>query len=254
MPTTMNSINRLMFDSAFLKNAGESLIGMDEVGRGALAGPVMTGAVWIDDVFFYQNKDNEKIFCIQDSKQKTAQQRLEAFQYIQEWQQTGHLQYAVGQASVTEIDISNIAYALRLSFRRSLENLALPMPLPQERNLLNLDMETLSYSCDHPAPTILVDGYALKNFPYIHRGIVKGDQKSFCIAAASIVAKVTRDQWMCQASEKYPHYHFEVNKGYGTLQHCQVLKTYGPCPLHRQTFITKLFHNKNTTKQSEFAF
>ncbi|MDR1254980.1 MAG: ribonuclease HII [Puniceicoccales bacterium] len=233
--------NLLNYDTQFFPFENNSLVGVDEAGRGALAGPVVAGAVWINAAFLKQHRQDSNILLIQDSKQLSAKRRQQAFEALKTWQKEGGLQFAFAEGSVTEIDVGNIAYAIKLAFRRVLEKIQLSTHL------------TLNNAGDDHvinAPQVLIDGYHLKNFTYDHKNIIKGDQKSFCIAAASIVAKVTRDLLMEQLSARYPHYHLSINKGYGTQQHRHALVQYGVSDIHRQSFLSKVL-SKVTHHQGE---
>ncbi|MDR0647097.1 MAG: ribonuclease HII [Puniceicoccales bacterium] len=226
------SDNLLNYDAQFFPFENNSLVGVDEAGRGALAGPVVAGAVWISAAFLKQHRRDPNILLVQDSKQLSAKRREQAFAWLQTWQKDGGLQFAFAEGSVTEIDVGNIACATKLAFRRVLEKIQSSTHL------------TLNNMGDNPminAPQVIIDGYHLKNFTYDHKNIVKGDQKSFCIAAASIVAKVTRDLLMEQLSLSYPNYHLSINKGYGTRQHRDALVQYGASDIHRQSFLSKIF-------------
>ena len=105
---------------------------------------------------------------------------------------------------------------------------------------------------DEEAIPVLIDGLPLKQLPYEHSGLVKGDRTSFCIAAASIVAKVTRDHYMQELAKTYPHYGFDENKGYGTEKHREAIQKWGPCPLHRLSFLKKLYSANTEDPQLSF--
>lgn len=231
--------------SYLLKNDG--LIGVDEAGRGALAGPVMAAAVWIDRAFYKKHRHNPLILLIRDSKQISPKNRLAALEYLKSWQKEGNLYFAYAEGSVTEIEVGTIAYALRLAIRRSLEKLqtmvecVLPAtPIKTETSPFHLAQSSQPTTAQQGQPCILLDGHPLRNFQYTHKSIIKGDQKSFCIAAASIVAKVKRDQLMERLSIHYPQYHLGENKGYGTQKHRESLGKYGPSDIHRHSFLTKI--------------
>ncbi len=187
----------------------ENLIaGVDEVGRGCLAGPVVSAALIIDFSKWEQLSSDEKIL-IQDSKKLTLEKRLRAKKIIEKIQLTS----ALGMATVDEIDELNILQASFLAMRRALEKLSLK---PKE---------------------VWVDGHL--KIPLLNisqKPIVKGDQTSLSIAGASILAKVFRDAWMIDLSEKYPQYHFYQHVGYGTKKHLNVIKEIGICPEHRKSF------------------
>ncbi len=236
----------LFHDRGILTKEYYGIVGIDEAGRGALAGPVMAAALWVSPLF-YQNP--EKGFTgIKDSKLLSAKQRSEAFLLLQQWQRKGLIDFAYAEGSVTEIEVSNIGYAVRLAMRRAIEKLQYTTGLHfevQDENQIPLSAEKEKTVAPPKKPRTLIDGLPLKGFQYRHMAIVRGDQLSFSIAAASIVAKVNRDQWMERLSIDYPVYHLGDNKGYATQAHRESLKKYGPSEIHRQSFL------KNKSK--EFA-
>lgn len=174
--------------------------GVDEAGRGPLAGPVMAAAVILDD--------QHPIAGLADSKQLTALKRDQLYDEIR----AKALCFAVAQASVDEIDQLNILQATLLAMRRAVLGLRLPPKL------------------------VLVDGNRLPVLPMRCEAIVKGDSLIAAISAASILAKVTRDRWCDEVEAHYPAYGFGQHKGYGTAQHMTALQLHGACPLHRKTF------------------
>ena len=234
--------NLLSHDFSYIEEYGcNGIIGVDEAGRGSLAGPVMAAAVWADKSFYEDNLDNDELLLINDSKQLSQKARNRAFELLQNWQKLGKLYFAYAEGSVTEIEVGNIVYALKLAMRRALERVALiaEVVLP-----ISEDFKEKYVGVANNEPTsIFIDGYKLKNFSYVHEGIVKGDQKSFCIAAASIVAKVKRDSLMERLSVDYPQYNFGENKGYGTQKHRDSIEKYGPSDMHRRSFLKKLLKN-----------
>jgi ribonuclease HII len=189
-----------------LREAGFAHVaGLDEVGRGAWAGPVVAGAVILPlDRFDLLSA----LAGVNDSKQLTAHEREALLpRILAVASATG-----IGHATHTEIDTLGIVPATRLAMQRALTALAVPP------DALLTDMMEL--------PAVDLPCMSLK----------KGDQRSLSIAAASIVAKVTRDQFMDELDELYPHYGFRVHKGYGTPLHQQALQNFGPCDVHRQSF------------------
>jgi len=178
----------------------EYIAGVDEAGRGCLAGPVVAAAVILPRDW--------AVLEINDSKQLTPSKRDELFSFIQEQA----VSCGVGIIPETVIDTVNILQATYLAM---------------EQAIIELDV----------APQyLLIDAVTLKNVPIPQHGITKGDSLSISIAAASIVAKVTRDRLMIEYDKQYPDYGFARHKGYGTKQHRHAIATYGPCPLHRKTF------------------
>jgi len=204
--------------------------GLDEAGRGPLAGPVVAGAVCFDRDFLLQEQD-ALLAGLTDSKKLTAVRREYFFELITN---SPHANAVTGMASVEEIDDLNILRATHCAMARAIDQL-LPPP-------------------DH----ILVDGLPVNGLPYPSTAIIKGDSKSLSIAAGSIMAKVVRDKIMCDLHDQYPQYGFAQHKGYGTAMHMQALKRYGPCPVHRMSFspVRRSIQEKAEVRrqQSEFRF
>ena len=182
--------------------------GVDEAGRGPLAGPVVAAAVAFDKEFLEAEAD-QSLAGLTDSKKLPAARREFFFARITSCPQA---RVGVGSASVEEIERLNILNATHLAMARALAQLA---PLPD---------------------LALVDGLPVKGLPVPHRAIVGGDAASLSIAAASVIAKVTRDRWMAALAAEYPAYGFERHKGYGTPEHLAALRRHGPCPAHRKGF------------------
>ena len=179
--------------------------GVDEAGRGPLAGPVCAAAVILPP--------HAMIPCLNDSKKLSDKKRRELFPLIQ--QQA--IAYGIAFASQEEIDEINILQATFLAMKRALEQLTVTPDLA------------------------LIDGNRMTDFGLPARTVVKGDSLSANIAAASILAKVTRDDLMVRIGEEHPGYGFEIHKGYGTKAHYAALEKLGPCPVHRMTFLKKLY-------------
>ena len=187
-------------------DAGIKLVcGVDEAGRGPLAGPVCAAAVMLPPGL--------EIPGLNDSKKLTDKKRRELYDVIVEQA----VSYGITFASEQEIDEINILQATFLAMERAMQTLS---PQPQ---------------------LALIDGNRAKDFGLPVRTIVKGDSLSASIAAASILAKVTRDRLMEEYDAQYPQYGFAVHKGYGTKRHYAALREYGPCPIHRQTFLKKFY-------------
>ena len=184
------------------------IAGVDEAGRGPLAGPVVAAAV-VFDRNFLEAEARRSLAGIDDSKKLPASRR-EFFHAL--LSACAHVQIGIASASVGEIDSLNILRATHLAMARAVAQLA---PLPD---------------------LALVDGLPVKGLPVPHRAIVGGDAASLSIAAASIMAKVTRDRLMVELAAQYPAYGFERHKGYGTKAHLDALRRHGPCPAHRQSF------------------
>jgi ribonuclease HII len=195
-----------MPDFALEKAAGGRVAGVDEVGRGPLAGPVLAAAV-----VFTRRVPGKLAALIDDSKKLTAEQRLQAFEALLACQ---HAQIAVGAASVAEIARLNILHAALLAMRRAVGRLPAPPDLA------------------------LVDGNRPPALPCPTRCVVDGDAISLSIAAASIVAKVLRDRGMARLAVRFPGYGWELNAGYATPAHREALRRLGPTPHHRAAFGT----------------
>lgn len=188
------------------KKRGYKLIcGVDEAGRGPLAGPVCAAAVILEEGTIIEGLD--------DSKKLTEKKREQLYDVIKE----KAISFGIAFASVQEIEELNILKATFLAMERAVQN--------------------LDVSPDY----VIIDGNAFP--PQIKEDgecVVKGDSKSMSIAAASILAKVTRDRLMLEYSEEYPLYHFEKHKGYGTKIHTDAIKKYGMCEIHRPSFLKKI--------------
>ena len=184
------------------------ICGVDEAGRGPLAGPVCAAAVILPE--------HLQIPGLTDSKKLTDKKRRELFPIIQEQA----IAYGIGLASESEIDEINILQATFLAMGRALEQLSVRPALA------------------------LIDGNRETDFGLPVKTVVKGDSLSANIAAASILAKVTRDNLMLELAQQYPEYGFDIHKGYGTKAHDEALRTYGPCPIHRRSFLKKFYGEK----------
>ncbi|MFH1822145.1 MAG: ribonuclease HII [Patescibacteria group bacterium] len=201
-----------------LFQAGYKLIGaIDEAGRGPLAGPVVAACVLISDGCMMKNKELKNI---KDSKKLTAKKREELYDVIlEEFNEVG-----IGICDQQTIDKINILQASFLAMKKAISSLK-----------------------ERPDFIILDGGFPIPNFSLKQKNIIKGDAKVFSIAAASIIAKVTRDRIMNEMHEKYPQYGFKEHKGYGTRQHFECLRMYGPCPIHRLSFkpVKNILNNNN---------
>ncbi|HPC58137.1 MAG TPA: ribonuclease HII [Kiritimatiellia bacterium] len=184
------------------------IAGVDEAGRGPLAGPVVAAAV-VFQRDFLEAEAGGALRGLTDSKKLPARRR-EFFHAL--LTASPEVDVGIGSASVGEIDSLNILRATHLAMARAIGELARPPDLA------------------------LVDGLPVKGLSVPHRAIVGGDAASLSIAAASVVAKVTRDRWLTELAAQYPDYGFERHKGYGTRAHLDALRRYGPCPAHRQSF------------------
>lgn len=184
----------------FWKNGMHNVAGIDEVGRGPLAGPVVAAAVILPQNFYLPGLD--------DSKKVPGHTREKFCEYIIKYAASWNIAFI----DVDVIDEINIYQATQRAMTDAVSGLSVK-----------------------PA-VCLVDGMEIRGLPFEQRAIIGGDGKSVSIAAASIIAKVTRDRWMTKMAEKYPVYGFERNAGYGTPEHLEAIQKYGPCPIHRRTF------------------
>ena len=210
------------YDTKLMLKA-ESLIGLDEVGRGALAGPVFTAACLLKKDFFLNKHNLSLTSRFRDSKKMSVTAREHAFENLMHLKKNGMLDFEITSASVQEIEVLNISGATRLSLDRSLKAILARNP-SLEQSL------------------ILMDGKPLKDFPYAHKAIVGGDDQSLAIACASILAKVARDRLMDELGEQFHHYDWQKNKGYGTKFHREQIQLCGPCPEHRALFLRKILN------------
>ncbi len=205
-PSALEKTMRLVeFDRAFGANI---LAGVDEAGRGPLAGPVSVCACVMPA--------DELIVGIDDSKKLSEKKREDLYEKI-----VAVADYCVVLIDIQTIDRINILQATKLGMKRAIEGLKTTPELAVIDAIKGLDISV----------------------PF--EPVIKGDAKSYCTAAASIIAKVTRDRLMRELDRKYPQYGFIKNKGYGTAEHIDALKTYGACPEHRKTFI-KNFITENS--------
>ncbi len=215
------------------------LVGIDEAGRGALAGPVCAGAVAVSAKFYKNEKCIDFLSGLNDSKKLSESARESLYKRLEELKAQGYIDFEAGYASVEEIERENILVATQMAMARACQAI-------NERQNLKLraagTTATLfgESSLDLSLAEVLIDGKPMKKFPYIHHAIVKGDASSLAIAAASIIAKVSRDRLMTNLSLKYPRFGFDIHKGYGTAAHSQALILYGACEAHRPSFLKKL--------------
>ena len=204
----MDKINMWEIENGLHAQGISAICGVDEAGRGPLAGPVCAAAVILPA--------NLEIPGLNDSKKLTDKKRRELFPVIKEQA----IAYGIAFASEKEIDEINILQATFLAMQRALDQL------------------------EGKAAFALIDGNREKDFGLPVMTVVKGDSRSANIAAASVLAKVTRDIYMEELAEKYPRYGFEIHKGYGTKAHYAALTELGPCEAHRQTFLKKFYEQR----------
>ena len=192
-------------ESACREEGFAVICGVDEAGRGPLAGPVCAAAVILPDGL--------QIPGLNDSKKLTDKRRRELMPVIMEQA----LAYGIAFASPEEIDEINILQATFLAMERALSQLKIRPDIA------------------------LIDGNRQKDFGITVKTVIKGDSLSANIAAASVLAKVTRDDYMMEMAQQYPQYGFEIHKGYGTKAHYEALRVHGACPIHRASFLKKFY-------------
>lgn len=197
-------IDLLTKEKSFYNDSVQILCGVDEAGRGPLAGPVCAAAVILPKETVIEG--------LNDSKKLSEKKREQLYDVICETA----VSYAISFATVAEIEELNILHATQLAMIRAIDEL-------------------------YPVPDLaLIDGNQAGDIKFPHETVIKGDASCVSIAAASILAKVTRDRFMVEMAEQYPNYHFEKHKGYGTKDHYNALREFGPCPIHRPSFLKKI--------------
>lgn len=208
VPPRISSTNRFEFERECLARGLRRVAGVDEAGRGPLAGPVVAAAVILPELWIQQGMPSD-LRDLNDSKQLTEGQREAFFERL-----TGdpQVECAIATIEAAVIDAINI---LQATHRGMNEALAKLLPRPEHA---------------------LVDGTRVRTLILPQTPLVKGDSRSYSIAAASVLAKVTRDRWMREADVRWPEYGFAQHKGYPTPDHLAVLARLGPCPIHRRSF------------------
>ena len=204
----MSQQNMWKIEQSFFERGIKVICGVDEAGRGPLAGPVCAAAVILPP--------NAEIPGLNDSKKLSDKKRRELYPIIKEQA----IAYGIAFADHREIDEINILQATFLAMERAINQLSVKPELA------------------------LIDGNRAKDFGVPLETVVHGDSLSASIAAASVLAKVTRDDYMLKMAEEYPGYDFEIHKGYGTKAHYEALSRLGPCPIHRMTFLKKFYGEK----------
>jgi ribonuclease HII len=202
------AIDQFEFELALWRQGIAYVAGVDEAGRGPLAGPVMAAAVVFPAAWADTGLPSE-LKGLNDSKQLSPQQRERFYAILTALPQ---IQFAIGQATVQTIDGLNI---LRATYQAMNQALAQLRPTPQH---------------------VLVDGLHVPAITLPQTALIEGDCRSYSIAAASVLAKVTRDRLMLEMDRLYPVYGFADHKGYGTERHLAALAEHGPCPIHRRSF------------------
>ena len=204
----MSKVNMWEIEEGLMQQGITAIAGVDEAGRGPLAGPVCAAAVILPE--------HLEIPGLNDSKKLTDKKRRELFPIIKEQA----IAYGIAFATEQEIDEINILQATFLAMQRAIDQL------------------------EGKANFALIDGNREKDFGLPVMTVVKGDSRSANIAAASVLAKVTRDLYMEELAEKYPEYGFEIHKGYGTKAHYAALTEHGASPVHRQSFLKKFYEKQ----------
>jgi ribonuclease HII len=231
----------------------EGLIGVDEVGRGALAGPVVAGAVLVTRSFLESRWALLKSGRVNDSKLVSSEEREALWGEFEGLSSQGMIHAHFGAASVEEIERHNILGATKLAMTRALEGIypAAAFRRNEEPDLFSSTEQRASFvplvSC-----RVIIDGLPLRNFAYPHTAIVQGDSRSLCVAMASIIAKVTRDRMMAELDLQHPGYGFAQHKGYGTEEHREAVVRLGRCVLHREMFLRKLLSQRQDPNQMDF--
>lgn len=204
----MSERNLWQIEQSCFDRGIQVICGVDEAGRGPLAGPVCAAAVILPP--------NLELPGLDDSKKLSDKRRRELFPVIKEQA----LAYGIAFATEAEIDEINILQATFLAMERAIGQLSIKPEMA------------------------LIDGNRAKDFGVSAETVIHGDSLSASIAAASVLAKVTRDDYMLELHEKYPEYGFDVHKGYGTQRHYEALRSFGASPVHRQSFLKKFYGQK----------
>ncbi|TAK97130.1 ribonuclease HII [Patescibacteria group bacterium] len=215
-------------ETRLLVDGYQLVIGVDEAGRGPLAGPVVAAAVAYKSSDFAVPVEQAKLFAlIRDSKKLSHQQREKVFDFIHE-----NFHVGVGSCDHHTIDRINILEASFLAMKKAVGALAHSMEREAQGN-----KDVMRYALCDMQTIVLVDGNkCIPNFSHEQRAIVGGDRIVKSISAASIIAKVTRDRMMLELHEQYPEYGLDQHKGYGTKFHMEMIEKFGPSKIHRRTF------------------
>jgi ribonuclease HII len=200
--------DRFEFERALWNQGVMRIAGVDEAGRGPLAGPVVAAAAVLP-AKWAESGLPRSLEGLNDSKQLTRMQREKFFAFLTS---CGEVEFAVARIDAAQIDVLNILRATHHAMNAALAKLS---PAPQH---------------------VLVDGLAVKTMRVPQTAIVKGDARSYSIAAASVLAKVMRDRLMLELDRRWPVYGFAAHKGYGTARHLAAIAAHGPCPIHRRSF------------------
>nr|ABZ08470.1 putative Ribonuclease HII [uncultured marine microorganism HF4000_APKG3D20] len=228
------------------------IVGVDEAGRGCLAGPVVAGAMLLPTGFFKKASNRRRCVEVNDSKQLNEEQREKLFKTIERLRDLGELWFTTGEATVNEIESENIVGATCIAMRRAMDALGDkcegrwgPQDKDEAEGFFASEIE------QSERWIVLVDGKPMKRLPHAHEGLVKGDTLSLGVAMASIAAKVTRDRIMRKLDQSYPAYDFASNKGYGSPNHLRGLDEHGPTEVHRPRFLEKILPPTDETKAAQ---
>jgi ribonuclease HII len=229
------------------------LIGVDEAGRGALAGSVVAGAVLVTRAFLEGRWACVKAGRVNDSKLLNASDREELWAEFEALAAQGQIHAHFGVSGVDEIEQFNILGATKLAMRRALEGIYPPEAFaPRREPDLFSSLEEREEFRPTVSCRVLIDGLPLRRFPYPHTGLVNGDARSLCVAMASIIAKVTRDRLMQRLESEVPGYGFAQHKGYATEEHRVAVLRLGRSPHHRELFLRKLLAARVDPAQMDF--
>ncbi|MCH8473894.1 MAG: ribonuclease HII [Opitutales bacterium] len=239
----------------------DAVIGVDEVGRGALAGPVVAGAVLLTGPHLRGKRVYSLGSMAGDSKQLSPVRRRKVMEL---WENKfPQLPRSLGVATVSEVENYNVLGATRLAMERAIREILKELDPVKEWTVVNetpsngkntgellVDLRPKSQKTWR----LLIDGRPLRPFPWPHDGVVQGDAKSLAIGLASVFAKVTRDQMMVDLDEECPGYSFASHKGYGSAVHRAILQERGPSRFHRQSFLRKILPVEEPASPEQLAF
>ena len=253
----MKSKRLRAFDRARLSEL-TGLIGIDEAGRGALAGPVVAAAVAVRKEFYDTEWCKRNASRINDSKLLAPDEREYLYGKLRWLENKNRLYIGVGWGDIGEIEDLNILGATQAAMRRAVESVFESAEIePHEPDPLFADVDPRAAETNGnylSSWRIFVDGKPMKHLGYPHEAFVQGDSRSLCIAMASIIAKVTRDRTMMALDCQYPKYDFASSKGYATPTHRSAIVEEGPSPVHRSLFLKKILEGNGEDLQSEFGF
>ncbi len=228
------------YDMQLFEDGAEWVVGVDEVGRGPLAGPVTACAVAINRECFTRIIEQRWSARITDSKKLKESERNDIAKEFWAFSKDSLICVSLQSIAPSIIDEINILEATKQAMRQCLEAIEYTASMPVLPTFIPSKLELTGEDAFTGKVATLIDGLPLKAFPYEHRALVKGDSRSLVIGLASILAKVHRDQYMEKLSEKYPQYGWSQNKGYGTAKHREAILQFGATPEHRKSFLRNL--------------